>query len=104
MEELTIVTDLYANGRIGIRLIQDDGQQYDVLTTNIVAVELEDDQVTIPVWKLSESLVAYYLHSGLFVETGLGVDLGYVVAPIWRVVCPKILGRAAELRKASADR
>lgn len=29
MEELTIVTDLYANGRIGIRLLQDDGQQYE---------------------------------------------------------------------------
>lgn len=57
-----------------------------------------DDEMCIPVWNLPEERVAACLESGEFVDTGRTVPAGFVDAPVWRVVCPKLLASFAKLR------
>ncbi|MBA1280447.1 hypothetical protein [Stutzerimonas stutzeri] len=99
VDTLELTPTLYANKRIAFRLTCEDGEPYGALTCNIVDVEIEDDEICIPVWNLREELIAGYLATGQFEETGKGVETGFVVAPVWRVVCPKLLEQIARLRK-----
>lgn len=102
MERYKLTTLLYQNRRIALRLDCADGECYGPLTTNIVAVELNADEITLPVWNLPEDLVAQYLASGRFEDTGRLVESGFVKAPVWRVICPEILATVARLRESSA--
>lgn len=99
VDTLTLAPTLYANKRIAFRLICDDGEPYSVLSCNIVEAEIEDDEICIPSWNLPEDLLAGYLATGKFVDTGKGATTGFVVAPIWRVVCPELLAEIARLRQ-----
>lgn len=98
MEKLDMHLSLYRNQRIGIQLNCEDGEPWGALTCNIVDADLADDEVCIPVWNHSEELVAAYLASGQFEDTGRAVTTGYVQAPVWRVVCPDLLEEARRLR------
>lgn len=99
VDTLTLQPTLYTNKRIAFRLMSDDGEPYGALTCNIVDAQIEDDEICIPSWNLREDLLAGYLATGQFEETGKGAVTGYVVAPVWRVVCPKLLAEVARLRQ-----
>ena len=101
MQTYELTTLLYQNGRIALRLDCADGECYGPLTTNIVAVELNQDEITIPVWNLPEDLVAHYLASGMFEDTGYLAITGFAKAPVWRVICPEILATVARLRESA---
>lgn len=104
VDTLTLQPTLYANKRIAFRLMCEDGEPYGVLTCNIVEAQIEDDEICIPSWNLREDLLAGYLASGQFEETGKGAATGFVVAPIWRVVCPQLLAEVARLRRIAAEK
>jgi len=98
MEKLDMHINLYRNLRIAIQLTCENGEPWGALTCNIVNAELADDEVCVSVWNHSEELVAGYLASGQFVDTGRTVTTGHVQAPVWRVVCPELLEEAKNLR------
>lgn len=98
MEDLTMVPRLYANKRIALQLMCDNGEPWGALSVNMVDAEIADDEMCIPVWNLPEEMVAACLESGDFVDTGRTVPAGFVDAPVWRVVCPKLLASFATLR------
>lgn len=99
MEELTMIPRLYANGRIALQLMCENGESWGTLSVNLVDAEIADDEMGIPVWNLPEERIAAFLESGQFVDTGKTAPAGYVEAPIWRVVCPKLLAAFARLRE-----
>lgn len=98
----TMLTRLYRNGRIAIQLMEDNGESYGMLSTNIDDAPIGEDMITVPVWNLRDDLVAAMLATGRFEETGHGVRTGHAVAPLWRVVCPTLLAEAAEQRERIA--
>lgn len=98
MDNLIIELELYSNQRIAFRLTCADGEPYGALTTNIVEAEIAEDEICIPIWNLPPAIVDSYLASGRFQDTGMAVATGYVVAPIWRVICSEFLAKAKQLR------
>ncbi|MFL1449163.1 hypothetical protein ACI77O_12280 [Pseudomonas tritici] len=99
----TLTTHIYGNGRIALRLMEDNGEEYGMLSTNIVDVELDEDMITVPVWKLRPEILDSQLATGKFEVTGLGVRTGHSVAPVWRVICPDLLAKAGALRNAAVE-
>lgn len=99
MEDLTMVPRLYGNKRIALQLMCDNGEPWGALSVNLVDADIADDEMCIPVWNLPEAQVAAFLESGEFVDTGKTAPAGFVDAPIWRVVCPKLLNSFAQLRE-----
>lgn len=104
VDTLILQPTLYANKRIAFRLISEDGEPYGALTCNIVGAQIEDDEICIPRWNLREDLLAGYLATRQFEETGKGAETGFVSAPIWRVVCPHLLAEISRLRQQRLTR
>lgn len=97
MERFEIRTRLYANKRLAIELIE-DGEPWGVLTTNLINAQLADDEICIPKWNLPGDIMASFLKSGKFEDTGKTEPAGFENAPVWRVLCPDILASAARQR------
>lgn len=102
MDQFELQTRLYPNLRLAVVLFKDH-EQYDVLTTNLVNAVLADDEVCIPQWNLDEELMAGFLASGKFEDTGRTEPAGFVDAPVWRVLCPDILAEAARQRAKAVE-
>lgn len=100
MERFELNTRLYPNKRLALELIE-DGEPWGVLTTNLVEALLADDEICIPTWNLPEDVLAKFLASGKFEDTGRREPAGFVEAPVWRVMCPEILERASRQRAAA---
>lgn len=92
MQSFKLSTLLYRNKRIAFQ-IYSYGEPWAALTTNIIEVE-----ICIPAWNLPPDVIKSFLDSGQFEDTGKVAATGYVEAPVWRVVCPKLLGVVEKLR------
>ncbi|NVL49872.1 hypothetical protein F2S72_08980 [Pseudomonas syringae pv. actinidiae] len=100
MDRFELETRLYPNKRLAVVLMEGP-EQYAVLTTNLVHATLADDEVCIPQWNFEENMLAAFLASGKFEDTGRTEPAGHVDAPVWRVLCPEILEAAARQRAAA---
>lgn len=102
VDNLTLQPALYRNQSIAFRLLEEDGDPYGTLTTYIEHAILASDEICVPSWNLQPQILAGFLASGRFVDTGRVVPTGYVEAPVWRVTCPDLLAAIAELRSEAS--
>ncbi|MCF5374503.1 hypothetical protein [Pseudomonas syringae] len=98
IEDLIVSATLYQNLRIAIRLTCEDGEQYSVLTSNLVEAQINDDEVCISSWNHPADLLTELLATGRFEDTGELRQAGYADAPVWGVKCPELLAQVSQLR------
>ncbi|HEK3608662.1 hypothetical protein PAE975_6069 (plasmid) [Pseudomonas aeruginosa] len=109
VKKLTLQPALYRDQSIAIRLFEDNGEPYSVLSTYIEHADIRNDEICIPSWNFKPEVLAGLIATGRFVDTRRVVPTGFVEAPVWRVTCPELLAQVAEQRaqaniKAVADR
>ncbi len=77
------------NDSLAIMAYCADGTRYDNLTVNIPEIDLEDDEITVPMWGHHEMWIKQVLNqlSDVFIDTGKRVKIGNLAceAHIWRV-------------------
>jgi hypothetical protein len=77
----------YSDGKPRIRVVEEDGSPYGVLTINIPEVDLEEDEILVKTWSENTPMADTILHStGLFKDTGKRVPSGMVDAEIWKIL------------------
>lgn len=89
---LTFKQARYENGRIAILMMSSLLTRYGTLTVNMPDIELEPDEIIIPVWNHPDDLLELILATGEFQDTGKRVfgeawseSVAGLEAPIWRV-------------------
>lgn len=75
----------YANRRVALRYMSDDGIPYGVLTVNIPEASLGPNEILVKTWSENEPLAAAALASGLYRDTGRRLKTGFVEAQIWEI-------------------
>ena len=83
-----IVLHTYTNGRLAIELLDEEGDSYATLTTNLVDEDLTDGEIFVKTWSENEEAAAGALASGLFKDTGRRVRAGHAEAHVWTIVDP----------------
>jgi hypothetical protein len=83
-----IVTQMYGNGRLAIELLDEEGDSYTTLTTNLVDQDLADGEIFVKTWSENEDAAWGALKSGLFKDTGRRVPTGYIEASVWTIADP----------------
>ncbi|MGP0171256.1 hypothetical protein ACSVIJ_05160 [Pseudomonas sp. NCHU5208] len=108
MRNLSLQPDLYKNQSSAIRLFEEDGEPYCVLSVFIENADIRDDEICVPSWSIPQAVLQELIATGRFVDTRRRVPTGFVEASVWRVTCPELLAQLAELRaqangKATAE-
>jgi hypothetical protein len=83
--EATLVVKQYANGRLAIQAICDDGIPLATLTVNIPAAKLKRDEIFVKTWAENAEFSKNMLATGLFDDTGRREPTGFVEAQVWKV-------------------
>ena len=83
--EVSVHKTRYTNSnRPAVQLIDEtEGCPFCMLSVNMSA-ELGDEEFVVKDWSENEEVAVAALASGLFVDTGRKVQVGFVEAPIWR--------------------
>lgn len=97
-----IVLHTYTNGRLAIELLDEEGDSYATLTTNLVDEDLTDGEIFVKTWSENEEAAAGALASGLFKDTGRRVQAGHAEAQVWTIVDP--LPRDREREREQIER
>ena len=82
-QRITLVEDRYANGRLAIRAVCEDGSPFGMLTVNLDS-PLADDEVFVKTWSENSSWAPQALEAMHLIPTGREVSSGFVSAPIYR--------------------
>ncbi len=98
VRNLTLQPALYRDQSMAIRLFEDNGEPYSVLSTYIEHADIRNDEICIPSWNFKPEILASLIATGRFVNTRRVVPTGFVEAPVWRVTCPELLAQVSELR------
>ncbi len=77
----------YADGAPAVVLLDAHGETVIKLSTNLVHSrgQLGQDEFFVKNWTENEECAKVALESGLFEDTGLRVDSGFVEVPVWRI-------------------
>lgn len=98
-QKLTVEPLLYrSNKRIAIQLYCENGEPFAIISSNFEKADLAADELCVTTWNLPNQIVDELYTSGLFEDTGKTCASGFVLAPVWRVVCPQILAKIEEQR------
>ena len=86
-KKLYLKRDEYVLGkRVAITVHDRHGNHEATLSCNIREVELPDENCFIvKVWSENEKLAEAIKKADIFEDTGLTIETGHVIAPIWRV-------------------
>lgn len=83
-EPLDIYQSSYKGGRAAIYL-SSDGMLFATLTVNLPDQPLKEDEFFVKTWTENEEIAPWILEkAGLFEDTGIAVDTGFMQASIWR--------------------
>lgn len=83
-EPLLIMQSSYKGGRVAIFLTA-QGSLFATLTINLPDQPLKNGEFFVKTWTENDELTPFILEkAGLFEDTGIAVDTGFVQAPIWR--------------------
>jgi len=86
-DTLFIEQQKYATGSLALRILDESGSVWGMLSTNIPAESemLGAGEFFAKTWSENEDWSKAALASGLFVDTGDRMPTGFVFAPIWRI-------------------
>jgi hypothetical protein len=94
-----IVLQTYTNGRLAVGLLDEEGDNFATLTTNLVDQDLADGEIFVKTWSENEDAAAGALESGLFKDTGRRVPTGYIEASVWTIADPLPVDPALTLQE-----
>lgn len=75
----------YQNGQPKVQL-WDDGPAGTLSVASVQPVDLAPGEFLAKVWSENEEIAACALKSGLFIDTGRRIPMGFVEAQVWRIV------------------
>lgn len=84
-EKLSVQLSNYQNGHPRVQLWGKDGPAGTLSVTTDKPVDLAQGEFLAKTWSENEEIAACALKSGLFVDTGLRLPMGYVEAQVWRI-------------------
>lgn len=74
----------YQNGQPKVQL-WDDGPAGTLSVASVQSVDLAPGEFLAKVWSENEEIAACALKSGLFIDTGRRIPMGFVEAQVWRI-------------------
>jgi hypothetical protein len=75
----------YQDGSKQVVVRCENGDQFATLTVNMHYGELPENHFLVKTWSENEYLVHRLLHDKMFVDTGMRVGNGCVLASVWRL-------------------
>ena len=85
-EECCFVTKNYPNGRLALQVVTAQyGEPFGVLSVNVPDVNVPDGCIAVKNYSENEPLAAAAYETGLFEDTGVKAQTGFVSVPIWRI-------------------
>jgi len=91
-EECDILFGTYDSGRISIRLMCADGEMMACATVNCPEIVLKKNEVIIKDYSENAGILAALIESGVFVDTGKIVPVGYAEGVICRLTPEASIG------------
>jgi len=76
----------YSNGRPAIIVVEPKtGEEWAVLTCNLVDVNIPDGEFAVKTWSENEKIAEACFKTGIFEDTGKRMSNGFVNAEIWKM-------------------